>query len=132
VIDHISLGVSNLERSARFYEATLAPLGLTRLVTRPATIGFGKSYPEFWINLRAGMATVAPESGVHICLRAKSTGEVDAFHAAALRAGGRSDGAPGLRPHDRVRYYAAFIVDPDGNRIEAVTFPAEDEGAASR
>jgi catechol 2,3-dioxygenase-like lactoylglutathione lyase family enzyme len=125
VIDHISLGVSNLERSARFYEATLAPLGLTPLVTRPATVGFGKSYPEFWINLRAGMATVAPESGVHICLRAKSPLEVDAFHAAALKAGGRSDGAPGLRPHDRVRYYAAFIVDPDGNRIEAVTFPAE-------
>jgi hypothetical protein len=73
------------------------------LVTRPATIGFGKSYPEFWINLRADMAPVAPESGVHICLRAKSTGDVDAFHAAALSAGGRSDGAPGLRPHDRVR-----------------------------
>src|ERR1700686_1189699 len=132
MIDHVSVGVRDLERAARFYEATLAPLGLTRLVTRPATVGFGKSYPEFWINLRASMATVAPESGVHICLRAKSTGEVAAFHAAALKAGGRSDGAPGLRPHDRVRYYAAFIVDPDGNRIEAVTFPAEDDAAASR
>jgi len=125
MIDHISLGVGELERAARFYEATLAPLGLSRLVTRPATVGFGKSYPEFWINLRAGMARVAPESGTHICLRAKTTGEVDAFHAAALRAGGQSDGAPGLRPHDRVRYYAAFIIDPDGNRVEAVTFPAE-------
>ena len=132
MIDHVSVAVSDLERSGRFYEATLAPLGLTRLVTRPATVGFGKSYPEFWINLRAGMATVAPESGVHICLRAKSPLEVDAFHAAALKAGGGSDGAPGLRPHDRVRYYAAFIVDPDGNRIEAVTFPAEDDAAASR
>jgi catechol 2,3-dioxygenase-like lactoylglutathione lyase family enzyme len=125
VIDHISLGVSDLERAAHFYEATLAPLGLSRLVTRPATVGFGKNYPEFWINLRPGMPPVAPESGVHICLRTKSTGEVDAFHAAALKAGGRSDGAPGLRPHDRVRYYAAFIIDPDGNRVEAVTFPAE-------
>jgi predicted lactoylglutathione lyase len=75
--------------------------------------------------LRAGMAQVAPDSGVHVCLRAKSTADVDAFHAAALKAGGRSDSAPGLRPHDRVRYYAAFVVDPDGNRIEAVTFPAE-------
>jgi predicted lactoylglutathione lyase len=65
---------------------------------------------------------VPRDSGIHICLRAKSTGEVDAFHAAALDAGGSSDGAPGLRPHDRVRYYAAFVVDPDGNRIEAVTF----------
>jgi catechol 2,3-dioxygenase-like lactoylglutathione lyase family enzyme len=125
MIDHISIGVAELERSARFYEAALAPLGLSRLVTRPATIGFGKNYPEFWINLRTGMAPVAPESGVHICLRAKSTGEVDAFHSAALNAGGRSDGAPGLRPHDRVRYYAAFAIDPDGNRVEAVTFPAE-------
>ena len=124
MIDHISLGVADLERSARFYEATLASLGLSRLVTRPATIGFGKAYPEFWINLRADMAQVPPESGTHICLRAKSTAEVDAFHAAALAAGGRSDGVPGIRPHDRVRYYAAFIVDPDGNRIEAVTFPS--------
>jgi catechol 2,3-dioxygenase-like lactoylglutathione lyase family enzyme len=126
MIDHISIGVSDLERSARFYEQTLAPLGLMKLVTRPATVGFGKNYPEFWINLRAGMSPVAPESGRHICLRTKSTGEVDAFHAAALSAGGSSDGAPGLRPHDRVKYYAAFIRDPDGTRIEAVTFPAGD------
>jgi catechol 2,3-dioxygenase-like lactoylglutathione lyase family enzyme len=125
MIDHISVGVRDLERAARFYEATLAALGLSRLVTRPATIGFGRSYPEFWINLRAGMAQVPPESGIHVCLRAKSTAEVDAFHAAALGAGGQSDGAPGLRPHDRVRYYAAFVIDPDGNRIEAVTFPNE-------
>ena len=124
MIDHISVGVSDLERSARFYEATLATLGLSRLVTRPATIGFGKAYPEFWINWRAGMASVASGSGTHICLRARSTAEVDAFHAAALIAGGGSDGAPGLRPHDRVKYYAAFITDPDGNRIEAVTFPS--------
>jgi catechol 2,3-dioxygenase-like lactoylglutathione lyase family enzyme len=126
MIDHVSVGVSDLDRAARFYELTLAPLGLSRLVTRPATIGFGKRYPEFWINLRADMAPVPDQSGVHICLRARSTGDVDAFHAAAVSAGGRSDGAPGQRPHDRVRYYAAFIVDPDGNRIEAVTFPAGD------
>jgi len=123
MIDHISIGVSDLERSVRFYEQALAPLGLARLVTRPAAVGFGKSYSEFWINLRPGVSSVAPESGCHICLRAKSTSEVDAFHAAALGAGGSSDGAPGLRPHDRVKYYAAFIRDPDGNRVEAVTFP---------
>ncbi|MCK1383379.1 VOC family protein [Bradyrhizobium sp. 21] len=125
MIDHISVGVSDLQRSATFYEATLAALGLSRLVTRPRTIGFGKAYPEFWINLREGMPHVVPESGVHICLRAKTTREVDAFHAAALSAGGASDGGPGIRPHDRVRYYAAFVTDPDGNRIEAVTFPAD-------
>ena len=88
MIDHISVGVSDLERSARFYEATLATLGLTRLVTRPATVGFGKDYPEFWINLRKGMARLEEGSGTHICLRAKTTTEVDAFHSAALNAGG--------------------------------------------
>jgi catechol 2,3-dioxygenase-like lactoylglutathione lyase family enzyme len=123
MIDHISVGVSDLGRAGQFYEMALAPLGLARLVTRPATIGFGKNYPEFWINLRADMTQVSRGSGAHICLRARSTGDVDAFHRAALDAGGRSDGAPGLRPHDRVRYYAAFVIDPDGNRIEAVTFP---------
>jgi len=131
MIDHVSVGVSDIERSARFYETALAPLGLSRLVTRPATVGFGKVYPEFWINFRGGMAPVAPDSGVHICLRAKSTADVDAFHAAALAAGGRSDGAPGLRPHDRVRYYAAFVIDPDGNRVEAVTFPGDGRAGAA-
>src|SRR5258708_20635078 len=130
MIDHISVGVADLDRSARFYEATLGALGLSGLVTGPATIGFGKAYPEFWINLRAGMAPVLPESGTHICLRAKATGDVDAFHAAALSAGGRSDGAPGLRPHDRVKYYAAFVIDPDRNRIEALTFPSERSSGA--
>ncbi len=125
MIDHISLGVADLERATRFYEPVLAALGLSRLVTRPGTVGFGKASPEFWINLRAGMTKVSPESGTHICLRARSTSEVDAFHAAALAAGGASEGAPGLRPHDRVKYYAAFVLDPDGNRVEAVTFPNE-------
>jgi catechol 2,3-dioxygenase-like lactoylglutathione lyase family enzyme len=125
MIDHVSVGVSDLDRSATFYEAILKPLGFSRLVTRPGTIGFGKSYPELWINLRPTMSGVAADSGCHICLRAKSASEVDQFHASALDGGGSSDGAPGLRPHDRVRYYAAFVKDPDGNRIEAVTFPQE-------
>jgi catechol 2,3-dioxygenase-like lactoylglutathione lyase family enzyme len=124
MIDHVSVGVSDLERAAKFYEATLAALGLARLVTRSRTVGFGKAYPELWINLREGMPRVPADSGVHICLRANTTDQVDAFHAAALSAGGACDGAPGIRPHDRVRYYAAFVTDSDGNRIEAVTFPA--------
>ncbi|MGJ5177466.1 VOC family protein [Bradyrhizobium oligotrophicum] len=125
MIDHVSVGVSDLARSARFYERALAPLGMTRQVERPKNIGFGKTYPELWINLRSAMARVPADTGSHLCLRAKTTAEVDAFHAAAVEAGGVSDGAPGLRPHDRVRYYAAFVLDPDGNRIEAVTFLAE-------
>jgi catechol 2,3-dioxygenase-like lactoylglutathione lyase family enzyme len=93
---------------------------------RPATVGFGKRYSEFWINLRPDAPAIAADSGAHVCLRAKSIEAVDAFHAAALASGGGSDGAPGLRPHDgEGGYYAAFISDPDGNRIEAVTFIAE-------
>jgi catechol 2,3-dioxygenase-like lactoylglutathione lyase family enzyme len=125
MIDHVSLAVSDLERAVRFYEQALAPLGLMRLVTRPAMVGFGKAYPELWINLRAGMQRMVPDSGVHLCLRARSVGEIDAFYAAALEAGAVSESPPSLRPHDRVRYYAAFIVDHDGNRIEAVTFPQQ-------
>jgi len=122
MIDHVSVGVADLERAANFYDAAFAPLGLTRLIRRSTTIGFGKTYPEFWINLRAGMSPVPPESGTHICLRARSAAEIDAFHAAALKAGGRSDGAPGPRPEYHPSYYAAFVTDPDGNRIEVVTF----------
>jgi catechol 2,3-dioxygenase-like lactoylglutathione lyase family enzyme len=126
MIDHVSLAVSNLERAVPFYERAFAPLGISRLVTRPAMVGFGKTYPEVWINLRSRMQRLAPDSGVHICLRAKSTAAVDAFHAAAVAAGATSESSPALRPHDRVRYYAAFVIDPDGNRIEAVTFPNDD------
>lgn len=122
MIDHVSVGVADLERALRFYEAAFAPLGLEKLIVRPGTIGFGKDYPEFWINLRAGMAPVPAESGTHICLRARGAAQIDAFHTAALKAGGRSDGAPGPRPEYHQSYYAAFAVDPDGNRIEVVTF----------
>jgi catechol 2,3-dioxygenase-like lactoylglutathione lyase family enzyme len=124
MIDHVSIAVHDLDRSARFYEAVLGTLGFTKLEVRPATVGFGKKYPEFWLNLRPGMAPVAEDSGAHVCLRAGSTAMVDAFHAAALAAGGRCDGAPGLRPQHGEGYYAAFIRDRDDNRIEAVTFVA--------
>ncbi len=122
MIDHVSIAVRDLEAATRFYEAVLATIGLNKLAVRPATVGFGKSYPEFWLNLRRDMMPVAADSGAHVSLRARSTDIVDAFHAAALRAGGSSDGAPGLRPQHGEGYYAAFIRDPDGNRIEAVTF----------
>jgi catechol 2,3-dioxygenase-like lactoylglutathione lyase family enzyme len=125
MIDHVSLAVSDLARAAAFYERALAPLGLSKLVVRERMVGFGKTYPEIWINLRDGMARPPADSGAHLALRARTTAEIDAFHAAALGAGATSESAPSLRPHDRVRYYAAFIVDADGNRIEAVTFPQD-------
>ena len=126
MIDHISIAVRDLKAGGAFYTALLAPLGLVKLREWPeAAIGYGKKYPEFWINRRAAMARVADDSGVHICLRAPDQTAVDAFHAAALAGGGSSDGAPGLRAKYHLSYYAAFIRDPDGNRIEAVTFLPE-------
>jgi catechol 2,3-dioxygenase-like lactoylglutathione lyase family enzyme len=125
MIDHISIPVRDLEASTRFYETLLAPLGMTQIERRPATVGFGKGYPEFWLNLRKDHAPTPSGHGAHVCLRARSTAIVDAFHAAALAAGGESDGAPGLRPQHGDGYYAAFIRDADGNRVEAVTFLRE-------
>ena len=123
MIDHISIAVRDLKSAEAFYAALLAPLGMTKLREWPdAAIGFGKKYPDFWINKRAAMDRIASDSGVHICLRAPDAAAVDAFHAAALDAGGESDGAPGPRPEYHGGYYAAFIRDPDGNRVEAVTF----------
>ncbi|MFN3657835.1 MAG: VOC family protein [Pseudolabrys sp.] len=122
MIDHVSVAVRDLDAATRFYEAVLGVIGIAALERRPATVGFGKQYPEFWVNLRAAMTPVEAASGAHVCFRARSTELVDAFHAAALAAGGASDGAPGLRPQHGEGYYAAFIRDPDGNRIEAVTF----------
>jgi catechol 2,3-dioxygenase-like lactoylglutathione lyase family enzyme len=122
VIDHVSVAVRDLGAAARFYAAVLGTLGYVRLERRPATVGFGKRYPEFWINARPAGAPAAADSGTHVALRAADTAAVDAFHAAALAAGGASDGPPGLRPQHGEGYYAAFVRDPDGNRIEAVTF----------
>ncbi|MCF3629077.1 VOC family protein [Thalassospiraceae bacterium LMO-SO8] len=126
MIDHISIAVSDLAAGAAFYEAVLAPLGLTRLVELPHTVGFGKRYPEFWLNARPGMAAAGADTGMHVCLRARTQDAVTAFHAAALAHGGTDDGAPGMRQASMGPYFAAFIRDPDGNKIEAATFlPAE-------
>src|ERR1700693_4364606 len=108
MIDHVSIAVRDLKVSARFYELLLATLGMTKLREWPdAAIGYGKKYPEFWINRRTDMAPVAADSGVHICWRAPSPAAVDAFHAVAFAAGGSSDGTPGYRAHYHESYYAA-------------------------
>jgi catechol 2,3-dioxygenase-like lactoylglutathione lyase family enzyme len=119
MIDHVSVAVRDLAAAARFYETVLATLDIAKLEARPATVGFGIKYPEFWINLRT---EVTVSNGAHVCFRARTSEMIDSFHAAALKAGGASDGAPGLRPQHGEGYYAAFIRDPDGNRIEAVSF----------
>jgi len=122
MIDHVSVPVRDLAASAAFYERVLAPLGYTRLVERPATVGFGKAYPEFWLNLRPA-ASREDDPGAHVALRARSEEAVRAFHAAALAHGGSSAGEPGPRQAAMTPYFGAFILDPDGNKIEAVSFP---------
>ncbi|MCZ0733292.1 VOC family protein [Phreatobacter sp. AB_2022a] len=124
MIDHVSIAVGDLARAAAFYEAVLAPLGLTRLVTRERTVGFGKRYPEFWLNLRDHHHAAPGDPGAHICLRAADEEAVRSFHAVALAGGGRDSGAPGPRQAAMTTYFGAFILDLDGNKIEAVTFPA--------
>ncbi|MGD9868760.1 MAG: VOC family protein [Hyphomicrobiales bacterium] len=121
MIDHVSLAVANLAKATGFYEKTLAPLGYRLLVTRKRTAGFGKEYPELWLNLRERADTAG--DGAHVALRARDAASVDAFHAAALASGGTCGGAPGERPVASGRCYAAFVTDPFGNRLEALTFP---------
>ena len=124
MIDHVSLGVRDLAASAAFYERLLTPLGYRKLVERPAAVGFGKKYPELWLNARPAMAPAPSNPGAHVALRAASEDAVRAFHAAALAGGGASDGEPGPRQATMTTYYGAFILDPDGNKLEALSFPA--------
>jgi catechol 2,3-dioxygenase-like lactoylglutathione lyase family enzyme len=123
MIDHVSVPVRDLAAAAAFYERVLEPLGYARLVTRPQTIGFGKKYPELWLNLRTDLAAAPANPGGHIALRAASEKAVHAFHAAALAGGGASAGAPGPRQAAMTAYFGAFIRDPDGNKLEALSFP---------
>jgi catechol 2,3-dioxygenase-like lactoylglutathione lyase family enzyme len=123
MIDHISVAVSDMARSAAFYEQVLAPLGLQKMIDRGVTVGFGKTYPEIWLNLREGLAPQPETTGIHIALRARNEEAVNAFHAAALAHGGKCAGAPGPRQAALTTYHGAFVFDPDGNKIEAVNFP---------
>jgi catechol 2,3-dioxygenase-like lactoylglutathione lyase family enzyme len=121
MLDHVSLGVSDLDHSRRFYDAALRPLGLVRTVdfegrgsdygAAPGVLGV-----EFTITREASLA---PAAGMHISFRAPDRAAVRAFHAAALAAGGRDDGPRGIRTAYHADYYAAFVFDPDGHRIEA-------------
>ena len=123
MIDHIGITTTDYVRSRTFYQHALLPLGyaLMREVSAAQTgstdrAGFGvPPKPDFWI---AGAST--PPTRVHVAFRADSRAQVDAFHAAALAAGGQDNGAPGLRPHYHPNYYGAFVLDPDGHNVEAV------------
>ena len=123
MIDHTGIGVSDMARSAAFYDAALGALGLRRVAQLPENvgtdgIGYGVDFPVFWIDRYHPHGVKQ-----HTAFAAKSRAQVDAFHAAAVKAGGTDNGPPGLRPTSTgypPGYYAAFVVDPDGNNMEAV------------
>jgi catechol 2,3-dioxygenase-like lactoylglutathione lyase family enzyme len=133
MIDHITFGVRDFDRSTAFYDRAFAPLGVRRLFDVPPEhsggvrcTGYGDRRPWFWLA-----EADAVRGKLHICLAAESRDQVDAFHAAALAGGGQDNGPPGLRPYYHPHYYGAFVLDPDGHNIEAVCHaPGQDAAAA--
>lgn len=124
MFDHISIGVRDLARTKRFYDNALAPLGYRCLHEGASGLGYGHEAVALWIGRTEHPVPADPASNLHFCLSAPSRQSIDAFHAAALRNGGTDNGAPGLRAEYHPDYYAAFVVDPDGYRIEAYCGPA--------
>jgi catechol 2,3-dioxygenase-like lactoylglutathione lyase family enzyme len=121
MLGHLSLGVSDLERAIAFYDAALAPLGLARVWTSPHAVGYGYPGCGDLLALKEQPSPLRPPGpGFHLAFNAASHAAVDAFHSAALRAGGADNGRPGLRPHYGPTYYAAFVIDLDGHPLEAV------------
>lgn len=119
MINHVSIGVRDIAKARRFYDAALAPLGYKLLSEGSTSLGYGKEVAALWISLSEQPVPANARSGLHFCFDAPSRAGVDAFHAAALKAGGRDNGKPGARSDYGPNYYAAFTIDPDGYRLEA-------------
>lgn len=120
MLHHISFGVRNLAASGAFYDAALGALGFRRVFDGSKSIGYGLNDNQDILLLNLGTAPSPPGPGFHLAFAAPSRAAVDAFHAAALQVGGQDNGRPGLRPKYGPNYYAAFLIDPDGHRVEAV------------
>lgn len=124
MLHHVSIGVSDIARAGEFYDAVLGALGYGRVFEfLPYGIGYGDGHPQFWVQLPRGQQELTVANGAHIAIAAPSTESIAAFHAIAVKNGAIDDGAPGPRPEYSPDYYAAFIIDPFGNRIEAVLRP---------
>jgi catechol 2,3-dioxygenase-like lactoylglutathione lyase family enzyme len=124
MLHHVSVGVRDVVRAAEFYDPVLATLGYKRVMEfMPYGIGYGEKLPEFWIQLPADKSFYTVGNGVHIGFGAKSKEAIDAFHRAALGAGGTNEGEPGPRPDYGPAYYGAFVRDCDGNKLEACLVP---------
>lgn len=119
MFDHISIGVRDLARTRKFYDAALAPLGVTLKYQREDMLGYGRDEIRFWISPTKHPVSADMESGLHFCFAAATRESVDAFYAAAVKNGGTDNGKPGLRKDYGDNYYAAFVIDPDGFRLEA-------------
>lgn len=119
MIDHVSIGVRDIAKARRFYDAALKPLGYECLSASEGSLGYGQSAVAFWIYVTQHPVPPDTQSGLHFCFSAPTRRSVESFHAAALKAGGRDNGAPGIRADYDPNYHAAFVVDPDGYRIEA-------------
>ncbi|MDB5685903.1 MAG: Lactoylglutathione lyase [Rhizorhabdus sp.] len=124
MVHHISLGTADLERARAFYDPVMRELGLSRTLDVDDAIGYGAGITVFSLNLPADGAPASPGNGVHVAFEVEKRAAVDAFFRVATVNGGIGDGAPGLRPEYDGHYYAAFVRDPDGNKIEALTFAA--------
>jgi catechol 2,3-dioxygenase-like lactoylglutathione lyase family enzyme len=133
MIDHISLGVNDLEKAGLFYDAALKPLGFRRVMEHNGSIGFGPNpaAPRFWLGRPDGGRWANACPGSHVCFEAASRAVVDAFYRAAIRAGGRDNGKPGLRPQYHPNYYGGFVIDPEGHHIEAACHLPEAKARAA-
>ena len=120
MLHHVSLGVRDLALSGAFYDAALGALGFRRVFEHPTAVGYGLVDGQDMLCLKLRADAGPPGPGFHLAFAAPSRPAVRAFHAAAIRCGGADNGAPGPRPHYGADYYAAFVIDPDGHRIEAV------------
>jgi catechol 2,3-dioxygenase-like lactoylglutathione lyase family enzyme len=119
MLDHVSIGVRDVAKAKAFYDAVLGTLGYVCLSAADDSLGYGRERAAFWVNASASPVPPNARSGLHFCFVAPTRASVDAFHHAALGHGGHDNGKPGLRADYGENYYAAFVVDPDGYRIEA-------------
>ncbi|MBI5615586.1 MAG: VOC family protein [Gammaproteobacteria bacterium] len=119
MFDHLSLGVRSLARSGAFYDRVLAPLGISKLHDSAGALGYGRNRIGLWFGETASPVPADPSSGLHVCFDPPDRAAVAAFHRAALAHGGTDNGPPGIRADYAPDYYAAFVIDPDGYRLEA-------------